>query len=290
MDIIFSASIIAAFLAGMVALFAPCCITVLLPAYLASVFREKTRMIKMTLVFFLGIAAVLIPIALGAAWLAKIFQSFHRELYVIGGLLMLALAGLAASGKGLAMIPMPKRKLLEGKESGAASVFLLGLFSGAATSCCAPVLAGAVTLAVISGAFWKALLVAFAYVFGMTLPLFLAAYAYDRFHIEESRFITGKLLHIRLGSHTLSVHSTNLFAAGIFFVMGIVLLFIASSGNAFWAPSFQAEVGKTLNVWMLYVFAQLEKMPDALWGLGIIAFFLFFLLKAKRGSNKKNKL
>lgn len=287
MDIIFSASIIAAFLAGMVALFAPCCITVLLPAYLASVFRKKTRVIKMTLVFFAGIAAILIPIALGAAWLAEIFQNFHKELYLIGGVLMLILAGLAVAGKGFAMIPMPREKLLGKKGTGATSVFLLGLFSGAATSCCAPVLAGAITLAVISGAFWKALLVAFAYVFGMTLPLFLAAYAYDRFHIEESRFITGKLLHIRLGLHTLSVHSTNLFAAGIFFVMGIVLLLLASSGNAFWAPSFQAEVGKTLNAWSLRAFVELEKIPDIFWGFGIIGFFLFFLLKAKIGTNKE---
>ena len=92
MDIIFSASLIAAFLAGMVALFAPCCITVLLPAYLASVFREKRDILKMTLVFFAGIAAVLMPIALGAAWLASVFRDFHRELYVVGGLLLIALS------------------------------------------------------------------------------------------------------------------------------------------------------------------------------------------------------
>ena len=82
MDIIFGASIIAAFLAGMVALFAPCCITVLLPAYLASAFREKRKILKMTLVFFAGVAAILVPIGLGAAGLARLFQNFHTELYL----------------------------------------------------------------------------------------------------------------------------------------------------------------------------------------------------------------
>ena len=73
MDIILGASIIAAFLAGMVALFAPCCITVLLPAYLASTFRQKKNILKMTFIFFAGISAVLIPIGMGAAVLAEVF-------------------------------------------------------------------------------------------------------------------------------------------------------------------------------------------------------------------------
>ena len=287
MDIIFSASLIAAFLAGMVALFAPCCITVLLPAYLASVFREKRDILKMTLVFFAGIAAVLMPIALGAAWLASVFRDFHRELYVVGGLLMIALAGFAVTGRSLAIIPMSGRMAFGGKTSGAAGVFLLGLFSGAATSCCAPVLAGAVALAVISGTFWKALLVAFAYVFGMTFPLFLAAYAYDRFRIDHSRLITGKLLRARLGSRTLLVHSTNLFAAGIFLVMGALLLTLAFFDNAFWAPQTQAEIGKTLSAWSQRAFETLGRVPDIIWGAGIIGIFLFFLLKSRRNAGEK---
>src|SRR3989338_3747553 len=108
MDIIFSASIIAAFVAGMVALFAPCCITVLLPAYLASAFREKKNIMKMTFVFFAGIAAILVPIGLGAAGLAQVFQNFHKELYIFGGVFMLLLAVLAVLGKGISM-PVPKR-------------------------------------------------------------------------------------------------------------------------------------------------------------------------------------
>ena len=171
MDIIFSASIIAAFLAGIVALFAPCCITVLLPAYLASAFREKKHMVKMTFVFFSGIAVILAPIGLGAAWLAEIFRDFHKEMYLLGGVFMLALAALSIGGKGLTLIPMPKKIMPSTDMSHVGSVFFLGILSGAATSCCAPVLAGAMTLAVLSGAFWKATVVTFAYGFGMTLPL-----------------------------------------------------------------------------------------------------------------------
>jgi len=111
MDIIFSASILAAFLAGMVALFAPCCITVLLPAYIASAFQEKKHILRMTLVFFAGIALVLVPIGMGTAFLAEIFSSYHKEMYLVGAALMLYLSFLAVRGKGLALIPMPKTLL-----------------------------------------------------------------------------------------------------------------------------------------------------------------------------------
>ena len=42
MDTLFQLSLLASFIAGMVALFAPCCITFLLPAYFANVFKEKS--------------------------------------------------------------------------------------------------------------------------------------------------------------------------------------------------------------------------------------------------------
>ncbi len=290
MEIIFSASLLAAFLAGMVALFAPCCITVLLPAYLASVFRQKKNVLKMTFVFFLGITVILLPIGLGAAGLAKLFQNFHRELWIFGGLLMIFLAILAVLGKGLSLVPMPKIKIplsREGEDPAAnlsnfKSIFLLGLFSGAATSCCAPVLAGAVTLAVISGTFWKALTVTLVYIFGMIFPLFLAAYFYDRFRLSESRLIKGKLWEIKVGSKKLFLHSTNLLAGIVFLIMGVILLSLALSHNVFWAPSFQEEIGKTLNQWSQTIVDILKVVPDIIWGIIILGFFVFFLYRLFR--------
>lgn len=248
-NIIFSASIIASFFAGMVALFAPCCITVLLPAYLASVFRGKKNILKMTFVFFAGIAVIIVPIGLGAAGLAKLFQNFHKELYIFGGALMIALAFMSVLGKSFSIIPMLGRTAPKINGSNSKSIFLLGIFSGAATSCCAPVLAGAMTLAVISGAFWKALVVMFAYVFGMTFPLFIAGYFYDKFQIENSRFVRGKIFEFKIGAKTIFIHSTNLFAAFVFLIIGIILLTMAFSGNTYWSPSFQAKIGETLNQW-----------------------------------------
>lgn len=291
MDIILGASIIAAFLAGMVALFAPCCITVLLPAYLASTFRQKKNILKMTFIFFAGIAAVLIPIGMGAAVLAEVFRDFHKELYIAGGLFMLVLAVFSVLGKSISIIPMSKRLTAKGGGSGDGgmnkkSVFMLGIFSGAATSCCAPVLAGVVALAVISGTFWKALIVTFAYVFGMVIPLFIAGYFYDRFKIEKSKLIVGKIMEFKLGAKKLSVHSTNLFAGAIFLVMGVILLVLAYFGDAFWAPSYQVEIGGALNRWSLGVFGVLDNVPNIVWGIVLVGTFLFFAYKAKRNNKK----
>ncbi len=290
MDIIFSASIIAAFFAGMVALFAPCCITVLLPAYIASAFREKKNILKMTLIFFAGISAILVPIGLGAAGLAQIFRDFHKELYIFGGLFMLLLAGMSILGKGISM-PLPKRIQAKLDPSNTKSVFVLGLLSGAATSCCAPVLAGAMTLAVISGTFWKALIVVFAYVFGMTFPLFITAYFYDKYKIEKSKIIKGKVLKIKTpfsykGIKTLYVHSTNLLSGAMFIVIGAVMLVLGLSGNAFWSPHTQVEVGRALNTWTQSVLELLMTVPDIVWGIIIVGFFFFFLYKIKKNSNK----
>lgn len=282
MDIIFGASIIAAFLAGMVALFAPCCITILLPAYAASALRTKRNVLAMTFIFFSGIAVVLIPIGLGAASLARVFQNFHRELYLAGGLLMIVMAVLAILGKGISLIPMPKRIAPRLDATHPRSAFLLGVFSGAATSCCAPVLAGAVTLAVISGAFWKALIVTFAYVFGMTIPLFLAAYFYDRFQIENSRIIRGKIFELRIGGKTRYIHSTNLFAGIVFLAVGVTLWTLAFSGNAFWAPQFQTAIGVRLAAWSQNILIVLRTVPESLWGIAIVGIFLLLAYAAKK--------
>ena len=57
--VFFGGSLFAAFVAGAVALFAPCCIVFMFPAYLAAAVRNRRwRLVPLTLVFAAGIAAV----------------------------------------------------------------------------------------------------------------------------------------------------------------------------------------------------------------------------------------
>lgn len=103
--ILFQTSLIAAFVAGMVALFAPCCVTFLLPAYLGNVFKEKERVLFMTLIFGLGIFVVLLPAVLGVAALSKFFFDNHDIVYLIGAVVMLITSVIAFLGLKL---PMPR--------------------------------------------------------------------------------------------------------------------------------------------------------------------------------------
>lgn len=284
MDVLFSASILASFFAGMVALFAPCCITILLPTYLAAAFRERSAILKMTFVYFAGIAVILVPVGLGAAGLASVFERFHDSLYIVGGILMVAFAILSIMGKSFTLIPMPKKFSRGLNVTHPKSVFLLGILSGAATSCCAPVLAGALTLAVVSGAFWKAVIVTLAYTFGMTFPLFICAYFYERFNMQNSRLIRGKLMEAKIGRKTYFVHSTNLLAGVIFLTMGIILLILGVSKNAYWSPAYQEKISGALNRISLAIFNKIAVLPDWAWGLILGFIFLFLVYRTVKHS------
>jgi cytochrome c-type biogenesis protein len=91
-QLLLSTTILASFLGGVVALLAPCCISVMLPAYFATSFRRWTHLLAMTLVFAAGVGAVILPIALGATALSRLLLGQHAIVFGIGGALMV-LAG-----------------------------------------------------------------------------------------------------------------------------------------------------------------------------------------------------
>jgi cytochrome c-type biogenesis protein len=53
-SIFFGGALVAATMAGVVALFAPCCISVMLPAYFASSFQNRGLLVAMTFLFGAG--------------------------------------------------------------------------------------------------------------------------------------------------------------------------------------------------------------------------------------------
>ena len=131
-------SIIAAFFAGGVALFAPCCIVFLAPSYLAGAVKSRRwRLLPLTFIFAAGLALVLVPLTMGMSLLAGAIARYHAPLYYAGGTLMIALALLALSGR---MWSLPSiMRTPDTTRGDSASFFALGVFSGIASSCCAPV-------------------------------------------------------------------------------------------------------------------------------------------------------
>src|SRR5260370_1165776 len=108
-SIFFGGSVLAAIIAGAIALFAPCCISGMLPAYFASSFQNRRLLVAMTFLFAAGIATVILPIAMGASVLRQLLTTQHTAIYVTGGALMLALAIYFLLG-GPIHLPMPGRR------------------------------------------------------------------------------------------------------------------------------------------------------------------------------------
>src|SRR5438552_3307587 len=123
-SLFFGGSVLAALIAGTIALFAPCCISVMLPAYFASSFPNRRLLVAMTFLFAAGVATVILPIAMGASVLQQMLTTQHTILYVAGGLLMLGLAGYVLLG-GKIHLPMPGRRA--GSPTGVISVYTLGI-------------------------------------------------------------------------------------------------------------------------------------------------------------------
>lgn len=134
--VLLQTSLIAAFVGGMVALFAPCCISFLLPAYLGNVFKEKEKVVLMTLVFGLGIFVVMMPAVLGVAALSKALFVYHDNIYFVGGIIMLISAVITFLG---IKFPMPSLPGRDPQKTDILSIFTLGIFSGITSACCAPV-------------------------------------------------------------------------------------------------------------------------------------------------------
>ena len=258
-DVLLGSSILGGFMGGVLALLAPCCITVLLPSYFAATFRNVGTLLRMTFLFGAGIAVVILPIALGLAALGQLFSRYHTILFLIGGVFLLVLGVMTLSGRGFEL-PFMRAPRFEGRPG--ASVFALGVFSGAASSCCAPVLIGVLTLTALTTSFPGAVAVALAYVFGMVFPLFLIAVVGDRFGWTTSRLVRGTTVRVRLAGRAMEIHSTNLIGGVLFLAMGVFVLLLAATGNEFLAFPGQSELGATVQQFGDGLIAALGSVPN----------------------------
>ena len=231
MSLLLGGSIAAAFAAGMVAFFAPCCAGVMLPAYLAAIGGgRRLRIARLSAIYVAGVALVVLPITLGAAAIASYITRWHPQLFTIGGLMMIGVAVALWRGSMLPVhVPQPK---LTGS---AASVFGLGAFSGAATACCAPVLAGAIALSATSGTITGGLLLGVAYVAGMMVPLIPLALVWGKAKTK----VADPQVNLRVGSHSKRIGIIRLAGVAIFAGFGALFIALALTGNSETAPGFQ---------------------------------------------------
>ncbi|AHB42000.1 Cytochrome c biogenesis protein transmembrane region [Candidatus Saccharibacteria bacterium RAAC3_TM7_1] len=221
MDIVSTASLVTAFLAGIAALFAPCCIGVLLPAYLASVFKTKSKIFLMTFFYYLGLLTVFLPLGLGMAGLGALFSRYHVIIFTLGGLFMIALGVALVLGRSY-MLPMRIKPQLKGHDPG--SLYVLGIFSGIATSCCAPVLAGVLALSAIPGSWVLGPVYSLAFVTGLVLPLFIMAFLIDKANVMEKFSAIRRVISYRLAGRAINVNLSHLISGFLFIAIGLFII------------------------------------------------------------------
>lgn len=286
-ELLATGSILAAFFAGAVALFAPCCIVFLAPAYLAAAVKNnRWRLLPLTFVFAAGLALVLVPITLGVSLIAGAIARYHVQLYWAGGLLMIGLGLLALSGR---MWSMPSvLRAPDTARGDSATFFSLGVFSGIASSCCAPVLAGVMTLSALSGSAVGGALLGMAYVFGMVLPLFVMALAWDAAGLGERRWGRARPLRWSVAGRTLHTNTVNVAVALAFVAMGVAVISLAGSttmtGNATW---FQRLASDGVTRTAEQVLGRVAPVPEPLLGLGLLALAASFVWFTLRDRNRR---
>ena len=226
-EMLFQTSLVAAFVAGMVALFAPCCITFLLPAYLGSVFKEKEKVVLMTLVFAAGIFVVLLPAVLGVAFIGQALFRYHNEIYLSGGIVMLVVAVVTFLG---IKLPMPSLTRSGQQKTDILSIFTLGVFSGITSACCAPVLIGILTLTFLSPSFLGALAIGGMYVLGMVVPLLFISLFLDG-KAQKLAVLRRSIGTLNFWGRSYVVTLGNLVASSIFFVTGALILSLERAGK-----------------------------------------------------------
>ena len=288
--VFYGGSVLAAFIAGGIALFAPCCISVMLPAYFAGSFQNRRLLVAMTFLFMAGVATVILPIALGASFLRQLLTSQHTLIYIAGGLIMLALAVYTLLG-GQLHLPMPGRRA--GGSSGPWSVYTLGVFSGVASSCCAPVLAGVIALSTAAPSFGLALGLGSAYVFGMVAPLFLISLLWEKYDWRASRLFRPRSFTWRVGGFQRTITGTNL-ASGLLLLLigaGMIWLGVTSDGMAA-SSGWQAELFVQLQGYAKVLIEALDWLPGWAVAVVLIAASAFLGVRAVRqveGRNDKKK-
>ncbi|MDO8630503.1 MAG: cytochrome c biogenesis protein CcdA [Phycisphaerales bacterium] len=239
-EALLSGSALAAFLAGMVAFFAPCCAFVMLPTYLSGVAGAgHWRTAGLTALFVAGVATIVWPLTVGAAGLSQLIAANHETLFVFGGAMMIAVGAATLGGWMWRHAP----SVGGGDPSGVVGIYMMGVFAGAATACCAPVLAGAVVIAGVSGSWWAGALLGFFYLLGLVSPLLLSAFGIGRLRVR----LSDPQLTLRVAGRQIKTTAMRLVGGVSFIALGGLLIALALTGNARTAPDAQKSFGRWLS-------------------------------------------
>lgn len=274
-------SLLASFFGGVLSLLSPCS-ALLLPAFFAYAFEGGGELVRKTGLFYLGLAATLVPLGMGISLVSALFYGQRGTLILVSGGLLVGFGILQLLGRGLSVGPVTRlRSSVRGDSAGA--VFALGAVYGFAGFCSGPILGAVLTVAAASGGAGALLLAVYAA--GMAAPLFVLALLWDRLDLRDRPWLRGR--EISLGA--LRVHTTNLVSGAMFILVGA--LFIAYEGTSALSGFYESN-GATDLAFAAQAWAQdvAERIPERALLAALLAVLVAILARSRlrRGDESKD--
>ncbi len=216
----------AAFLGGLLALISPCS-ALLLPSFFAYAFAGTTALLARTGVFFLGLAAVLVPLGAGSSVLASVVTLHREALIQLAGWVIIGFGVVQILGGGWSLRPAARVQQRMAASGSWVSTVGLGAAYGLAGFCSGPILGAVLTVAAASGQPLRGAALLAVYALGMAAPLFILAALWQRFDLGRRGWLRGR--EYRLGR--LRLHTTSTVSGVLFIAVGVVfLLFDGTAG------------------------------------------------------------
>ena len=210
---------------GALALLSPCS-ALLLPAFFAVAFSGRTQLVARTLVFTLGLAAVMVPLGAAASAVGALF-ALHRAAFVTGaGVLVIVLGVAQIVGGGFSSGRAERAGSRLVARGTWVSTAALGAVYGFAGFCTGPILGAVLTVAAASGSPVRGGTLLAVYAVGMAVPLFVLALLWDRFDLGHRRWLRGRAFSVG----PLHLHTTTTVSGLLFVAVGV--LFLVFDGTA----------------------------------------------------------
>lgn len=268
--------------AGVLALLSPCS-ALLLPSFFAYAFASPRALLARTSVFYVGLAATLVPLGVGASAASTLFYGHRSQLIAVAGWTIIGLGVLQLLGRGFAV---PGVSRLHGWVMGRdgdswVSTLVLGAVYGLAGFCSGPVLGAILTVAATQEAALAGGALLAAYALGMTIPMFVLALLWNRFDLGSRRWLRGRTL--QWGPVT--THTTSLLA-GVLFI-GVGALFLRYDGTAGLTgflgdtTDLEFEAQRLIAEWLGHV---------PLWTVPLVVAVVASLVAARRASPRGGQL
>ena len=217
-----------AFAGGVLSLLTPCS-ALLLPAFFAYAFPSTGRLILRTLVFYLGLVTLFVPLGLGIGAVGSLFLERRAELSLVAGLLLISIGAyqLAVGGFEIPGAGRLARGRFGASGESLAATYALGLVYGIGGFCSGPLLGGVLTIAAASGGTIQGAVLLAVFAAGMAAPLLVLALGWERLGVTGRARLRGR--EVRIAGWTR--HSSIIASSVLFMTLGLAFI-VFQGGNA----------------------------------------------------------